>query len=61
MYIDIFGATETDIGKVVGEEDKPVPEKVTWDGHSGSISRTTSAAMATHDQINTTQTSKAAR
>jgi splicing factor 3A subunit 1 len=41
---DIFGSgVETEIGKAVGEDDRPT-EKVTWDGHSNSISRTTSAA-----------------
>ncbi|KAK7933855.1 hypothetical protein WMY93_004751 [Mugilogobius chulae] len=44
---DIFGAEETAIGKKIGEEEIQKPEeKVTWDGHSGSMARTQQAAQA---------------
>ncbi|XP_040207949.1 splicing factor 3A subunit 1 isoform X1 [Rana temporaria] len=44
---DIFGVEETAIGKKIGEEEIQKPEeKVTWDGHSGSMARTQQAAQA---------------
>uniref|UniRef100_G3PDS4 Splicing factor 3A subunit 1 n=1 Tax=Gasterosteus aculeatus aculeatus TaxID=481459 RepID=G3PDS4_GASAC len=44
---DIFGSEETAIGKKIGEEEIQKPEeKVTWDGHSGSMARTQQAAQA---------------
>ncbi|XP_062855537.1 splicing factor 3A subunit 1 [Trichomycterus rosablanca] len=44
---DIFGVEETAIGKKIGEEEIQRPEeKVTWDGHSGSMARTQQAAQA---------------
>ncbi|XP_064080523.1 splicing factor 3A subunit 1-like [Macrobrachium nipponense] len=44
---DIFGAgdEETGIGKKIGEEEKR-EEKVTWDGHTGSMEAATRAARA---------------
>ncbi|KAM9173315.1 LOW QUALITY PROTEIN: splicing factor 3A subunit 1-like [Pangshura tecta] len=43
----IFGVEETAIGKKIGEEEIQKPEeKVTWDGHSGSMARTQQAAQA---------------
>lgn len=60
---DIFGLEETEIGKTLGEEDTVAAEKVTWDGHSNSIGRTTSAAMAgitINDQINAIHANKGA-
>ncbi|CAH1787515.1 unnamed protein product [Owenia fusiformis] len=36
---DIFGSEETMIGKKIGEEEGPVKEKVTWDGHSASMEK----------------------
>jgi len=53
---DIFGLSETEIGKAIGEENEPAaPEKVTWDGHSGSINRTTTAV---NEQISAIHASK---
>ena len=45
---DIFGAgdVETFIGQKIGEEDVKQPEKVTWDGHTASISATAQKAAA---------------
>ena len=45
---DIFGAgdVETFIGHKIGEEDAKQPEKVTWDGHTASISATAQKAAA---------------
>uniref|UniRef100_UPI00358F1148 splicing factor 3A subunit 1-like n=1 Tax=Myxine glutinosa TaxID=7769 RepID=UPI00358F1148 len=44
---DIFGVEETAIGKKIGEEEIEKPEdKVTWDGHTGSMARTQQAAQA---------------
>uniref|UniRef100_H2YW43 Splicing factor 3A subunit 1 n=1 Tax=Ciona savignyi TaxID=51511 RepID=H2YW43_CIOSA len=37
---DIFGVEETGIGQKVGEEDVAAEDKVTWDGHSGSMEKT---------------------
>jgi splicing factor 3A subunit 1 len=58
---DIFGTEEVEIGKSVGEEEERPPEKITWDGHTASIGRTTSAAMAgmtLEDQIAAIHASK---
>eukprot|EP01097_Dermamoeba_algensis_P007019 TRINITY_DN4394_c0_g1_i1.p1 TRINITY_DN4394_c0_g1~~TRINITY_DN4394_c0_g1_i1.p1 ORF type:complete len:693 (-),score=176.67 TRINITY_DN4394_c0_g1_i1:97-2109(-) len=61
---DIFGEKETEIGKTIGpdDENKPAkPDKVIWDGHTGSISRTTSAVisgMTIEDQIAAIHASK---
>jgi splicing factor 3A subunit 1 len=53
---DIFGSVETEIGKAIGEEEEEAgPEKVTWDGHSGSIGRTTTAV---NEQITAIHASK---
>ncbi|XP_064644330.1 splicing factor 3A subunit 1-like [Lineus longissimus] len=43
---DIFGvgAEETQIGKKIGEEDKRVKEKVTWDGHTASMEKVSQKA-----------------
>lgn len=41
-----FGDEETAIGKKIGEEERRVPEKVTWDGHTGSMEAATKAARA---------------
>ncbi|XP_028399684.1 splicing factor 3A subunit 1-like [Dendronephthya gigantea] len=45
---DIFGKgdVETFIGQKFGEEDVKQPEKVTWDGHTASISATAQKAAA---------------
>jgi len=43
---DVMGDQEVEIGKRIGEDDKKAPEKVTWDGHTASIGRTTSAVMS---------------
>ncbi|XP_064485090.1 splicing factor 3A subunit 1-like [Ornithodoros turicata] len=41
-----FGDEETAIGKKIGEEERRLPEKVTWDGHTGSMEAATKAARA---------------
>lgn len=45
---DIFGAgdEETGIGRKIGEEEEKKPEKVTWDGHTGSMAATSRRAQA---------------
>ncbi|KAK3727492.1 hypothetical protein QZH41_006432 [Actinostola sp. cb2023] len=45
---DIFGAgdEETGIGRKIGEEEERKPEKVTWDGHTGSMAATSRRAHA---------------
>lgn len=43
---DIFGSgdEETAIGKKIGEEERRVPDKVTWDGHTASMEAATRLA-----------------
>ncbi|KAL6077157.1 Splicing factor 3A subunit 1 [Balamuthia mandrillaris] len=48
---DIFGEEEVEIGQAVGEDRKNMPEKVIWDGHTGSIAMTASAIMSNTDLL----------
>ncbi|GAM22402.1 hypothetical protein SAMD00019534_055770 [Acytostelium subglobosum LB1] len=50
---DIFGDEEVEIGKSLRpeEEQAAAGERVVWDGHSGSIPRTQTAALAAHDKL----------
>ncbi|CAF0750721.1 unnamed protein product [Didymodactylos carnosus] len=45
---DIFGkgTLETTIGRKIGEEDRRVEEKPTWDGHTATVEKTSKKAMA---------------
>ncbi|XP_078491953.1 splicing factor 3A subunit 1-like isoform X1 [Ciona intestinalis] len=43
---DIFGVEETGIGQKVGEEEIASDDKVTWDGHSGSMEKTQRQAQS---------------